>query len=292
MASSDDTLDRVLAWARGNELIRAVILEGSRANPRSKIDAFSDYDIAFVVPDVAPFHGNDAWARWYGEPLISWGDRHTPGGIENTMRLVIYEDGKRIDYCFWPPDALRMIKERGWLPPILDTGYRVLLDKDGVTEGLPPATGNPHVPRKPDEATFLEYVDDFWIDAAYVAKNLCRDHLLPAKHALNSMIVQSHLRRLLDWLSAIDTGWTEPAGIFGRGLKPKTPERYWLQVEALFVGADHASNWKALFEAFDLHRALAAEVAQALGFTYPGERDAAVRAYLDSLQKRDPLARP
>jgi aminoglycoside 6-adenylyltransferase len=291
VSAAEPMLDRVLEWARGNEQVRAVILEGSRANPRSKVDAFSDYDITFVVRDVSPFHRNDAWARWYGAPLISWGDRHVSGGIENTMRLVIYEDGSRIDHCFWQPEALRVIKERGWLPPILDTGYQVLLDKDGITDGLPAATHDAHVPNPPDEATFFEYIDDFWIDAAYVAKNLCRDELLPAKHALSTMIMQAHLRRLLDWRAAIEAEWNEPSGIFGRGLKSKTAKQLWARLEALFVGSTHAENWRALLDAFDLHRELASDVAQALGFTYPQERDAAVRTYLERLRERDPLAR-
>ncbi len=204
------------------------------------------------------------------------------------MRLVIYEDGTRIDYCFWPPDVLRTMKERGSLPPILDTGYRVLLDKDGVTAGLPEATTTAHLLRKPDEATFLRYVDDFWIDAAYVAKSLCRDELLPAKYALNTMVVQGHLVRLLRWRDAIERSWNAPAGIFGRGLRAVTPEPYWRRLAMVFVGAGHAENWEALFRTFDLHRELALEVAGALGYAYPGERDGAVRLYLMELRARDP----
>lgn len=286
-SNASQVLDRIVGWARDNDLIRAVILEGSRANPSSVVDAFSDYDVAFVVSDRTPFVQSDAWQAWYGERMVSWGDNVADAGIERTMRLVLYADGTRIDYCIWTPEALTTIKERGRLPAILDTGYRVLFDKDGITGGLRSATTAVHIPRKPDEATFLEYVDDFWIDAAYVAKNLCRDQLLPTKYGLNTMIGHGHLRRLFDWRMEIEHDWKLPAGRHGRSLRNFTPESYWRRLESLFVGAGHAENWDALSAALDLHRQLATEVAGALGFNYPHERDKAVTAYLQGQRERD-----
>jgi aminoglycoside 6-adenylyltransferase len=283
-AAADDVLDRLTAWAAADPNIRALILEGSRANPRSRIDAYSDYDVAIVVADRAPFDESDAWERWLGEPLIHWGDSGDDDGIVRTMRLVIYESGTRIDYCILTPDALARMKALGRLPPIFDTGYRVLLDKDGITAGLPAATHDTHVPRPPDAAEFARWIDDFWIDAAYVAKSLCRGERLPAKHGL-SLLVLWHLRRLLEWRAAVDDGWTLPAGRHGRGLQARVSPERWKQLEATFSGADVAADWRALWQALDLHRELAGEVASALGFDYPHQRDAGVTSYLRALSQ-------
>jgi aminoglycoside 6-adenylyltransferase len=280
-----DALDRVVAWATTNDDIRALILEGSRANPYATPDAYSDYDIALIVRDPAAFADSHDWESWYGEPLVHWHESGQPEDRLRTMRLVIYEDGTRIDYCIWPREAIDRMTAAGALPPILDSGYRVLVDKDGITEGLPPATHDPHLLRPPDEREFANYVDDFWIDAAYVAKSLARGELLPAQMALSSIAI-GHMRRLLEWRAAIDAGWTLRPRAYGRGLRALVPPQRWARLEALFPGADPDACWDALGLALDLHREIAAEVGDALGYAYPYERDARVGAYLRSLRPR------
>jgi aminoglycoside 6-adenylyltransferase len=275
-------LERIVGWAGENSLVRAVIIEGSRADRDATPDRFSDYDLAIVVTDPTPFVESHEWESWFGEPLIHWGDRQIDQDIERTMRLVIYGDGTRIDYCIWTPGALMRMKELGRLPAILDTGYRVLLDKDGITADLPIPTYTAHIPSMPDEAEFIRYLDDFWIDAAYVAKSLARRELLPSKYGL-SLVTLGHLRRLLEWQVEIEHAWSLRVGRHGRRLREFVRPDWWHRLEATLVGAEAAENWAALWNAVGLHHELAVEVAGALGFLYPHERDARVMVYLRSL---------
>ena len=60
MLSEAEALGRVVQWAEGHPLVRAVILESSRAVGQAAIDRFSDYDILLVVSDVRPFADDDA----------------------------------------------------------------------------------------------------------------------------------------------------------------------------------------------------------------------------------------
>jgi aminoglycoside 6-adenylyltransferase len=44
----------ILQIAKNDENIRAVILNGSRASPSSQKDEFQDFDIIYIVNEVAP----------------------------------------------------------------------------------------------------------------------------------------------------------------------------------------------------------------------------------------------
>ena len=54
--------------------------------------------------------------------------------------VIQFEEGHRIDFSLWEPEILRRIVASPQPDPELDAGYRVLLDKDHLTDGLPPPT--------------------------------------------------------------------------------------------------------------------------------------------------------
>jgi aminoglycoside 6-adenylyltransferase len=282
-ASEEVVLARIVAWARGNESVRAVLLEGSRGNRSSVFDEFSDYDIAIVVTDRAPFVESVDWAAWFGPILVHWGDHRVIDGITDDMWLVMYESGKRIDYCVWTPEELRVMVERGRVPAILDTGYRVLLDKDGLTTDLPPATHTAHIPSPPTEPEYLTPVNDFWWETLYVAKNLRRDELFPARWSFDAEMKFDMLRRMLEWRVAIDHGWALRPGNLGRGLKSRLPAERGQEIESTFVSAAPKENWDALWAMLSVFRKTAMEVGDALGYAYPSDLDARVTAYLRGL---------
>ena len=70
MRSTQQMLDLILAAARDDERIRAVILNGSRANPNAPRDFFQDFDIVYLVTDPLPFRNNYQWIRQFGELMI------------------------------------------------------------------------------------------------------------------------------------------------------------------------------------------------------------------------------
>ena len=61
MRNEEQVLDELRCWAHSREDIRAVILDGSRANPDADTDMFSDYDIELYARDVQPFLDSDSW---------------------------------------------------------------------------------------------------------------------------------------------------------------------------------------------------------------------------------------
>ncbi len=70
MRSEQQMFDLILDTARADERIRAVILNGSRANPNAPRDPFQDFDIVYLVTDVEPFVRNLEWIKRFGEMMI------------------------------------------------------------------------------------------------------------------------------------------------------------------------------------------------------------------------------
>jgi aminoglycoside 6-adenylyltransferase len=277
-------LDRLTRWATHHALVRALVLESSRANEQAPLDLFSDYDVLLVVSDVRPFVDDDAWLSDFGPPLVTFHDTKQVEGFETFARLVLYADHTKIDYLVWPVSLLHQLVERQALPDVLDWGYRALLDKDGLTDGLPAPTRTAHIAPRPTEREYLALVEGFWWETIYVAKNLWREEVLHAKYNLDVVMRHELLLRLLEWRVEVDREWAWKPGIVGRGLKAQLAPGTWSALEATWVGAGLEENWEALFAMTDLFRRVALEVGSALGYAYPRELDQRVSAYLQAVR--------
>ena len=66
MRSEKEMYDLILGYANADENIRAVILNGSRANPNRKPDPFNDFDIVYLVRDLTPCKEK----AYYKKPII------------------------------------------------------------------------------------------------------------------------------------------------------------------------------------------------------------------------------
>src|SRR5690349_19841977 len=93
-----DVLARLTQWANNQPLVRAMILESSRANDSAPIDLLSDYDVLLVISDTKPFSQRDTWLQAFGRILVTFRDKGQMYGHKTFNRLVLYEDGTKIDY--------------------------------------------------------------------------------------------------------------------------------------------------------------------------------------------------
>lgn len=286
-AGEGQVIDRLVRWADGEPLVRALILTSSRANPNASPDALSDYDVIVVATDAAPFLTDDSWLQACGTVLVRCRNNYPCLGETVPTRLVLYRDGAKIDYSLWNTTLLEKVLRGPQLPDVLDVGHRVLVDKDGLTVDLKPATFIAHTISLPDEEEFLTLVDEFWLETAYVAKNLCRGELVPAKYSLDAVIKFSLLRRMLEWYAALLHGRPVNTGFMGRGLQKLLARDVWEKLEATFVGPGTEENWEALFRTTDLFRAAARIVGERLGFQYPEELDRDMITHLSAIRNLD-----
>ncbi len=273
----------LVRWAEETPAARVVLLEGSRAalSCSAVVDRFSDYDAQVFVTDIQTFREDETWlTSAYGPPMVAFRDQHGSLGFTSVTRLVLYHDGTKIDFMLWPIERLQALSAAERLPPDLDVGYRILVDKDAATGSLPAPTDTALRPKKPTEQEFRALVEEFWWETTYVAKNLWREALFPAKYNLEAVIRFELLERMLTWYVGATHDWSSRVGTHGRWLPALLPRALWQQLESTFVGDDADHNWSALFQCTSVFRTIALAVADHLSYAYPHEMDRHVSAYL------------
>ena len=128
----------ILGVAERDARVRAVFMNGSRANPNAPRDIFQDYDIVYVVEETASFRAQPGWVDVFGERLVMQTPDemdHAAGQPTDLARcygyLMQFADGNRIDLRLMTlPRALEECQS--------DSQTIVLLDKDGILPPLPP----------------------------------------------------------------------------------------------------------------------------------------------------------
>jgi aminoglycoside 6-adenylyltransferase len=271
-----DVLERITRWARGNDLVRAVVLGGSRADPNADIDDLSDYDIELYVSDRMPFEHDDVWLEPFGPILVRW-----PATPRSTFdeawitRLVLFHDGVRIDF--------QITENRSVDPDTHRNGYRVLVDKDGLTDGLPKPTHDRYVIEQPTQDAFERIAAEFWWNVTYVPKYLVRDELPFAKFMLDGVLRSSYLHPMIEWSIGARNDWSVATGVQGRFFKRYLDGPTWAELEATYAGAGIAENVDAFRRMIELFRRLAVDLAERLGHSYPNELDRDVWAYCERL---------
>lgn len=288
--SSDDTeqvIRDLIQWADGKPAIRAMLLTSTRAVPDAVVDAYSDYDVILVVTDIRPFHVDRTWVNHFGEVVVGYWDPIQPDpdfGMEAFGNVIQYVGGLKIDFTLWPAEMLNHTVHTATLPAELDAGYRILLDKDGLTNELKPPTYQAYIVRPPDEIAFQKCIEDFYSNAPYVAKCLLRGELFPMKWALDDDMKRLFLRQMLEWRMAMDHGWAVTSGAIGKGLKKRFPPALWTQLEETYAGADIEENWNALFKTMALYRQVGMEVAAHLGYVFPQDMHERVVAFVERMR--------
>jgi len=285
----DDVIRRLVQWAEQHDSIRAMLLTSTRAIPGAPGDTYSDYDVILVVEDIHPFFEERSWLAHFGEVLVAYWDPiylDPDHSIEKTANVIQYEDGLKIDFTLWPVHLLRKIIQAPVLLAELDAGYRILMDKDHLTDGMQPPTYRAYIPAPPTNDVYQKTIEDFFSDAPYVAKCLLRGELFPTKWCLDYDMKHVYLRPLLEWRAEIDHGWSIPVGALGKGLKKRLPPELWSQLENTYAGADIAENWEALFRTMALFRQVAIEVGKELGYPYPHDLDQRVTSFVKDMQQR------
>ena len=280
---------KLIQWAEQQDAIRAMLLTSTRAVPDATVDELSDYDVVLVVEDIHPFHENRRWIKDFGDVLVTYWDPVYPDpeyGFAKFGNVIQYADGLKIDFTLWPLELLQKIVQSPALPAEMDAGYRILLDKDNLTQGIKSSTYSAYIPVPPTQEAYQKAIEEFFSDAPYVAKCLLRGELLPAKWCLDYDMKHVYLRPMLEWLMGLHHNWSLPTGSLGKGLKKKLPSDLWSQLEAAYAGANTADNWESLFRTMALYGQVAREVGEGLGYDYPLDLDERVTVFVKQMQQQ------
>lgn len=275
MRSEQEMYDLILGYARARDDIRAVILNGSRANPNRRPDPFNDFDIVYLVRELAPYKETPVH-RDFGELLVY--ERTDKNELfheefpEYVCYLMQFADGNRID--------LTIAETSRWRGYCFDDRLSaVLLDKDGFIPPLPAPDESSHYIEKPNAQTFFECRTEFWWVAPYVSKGLWRGQLLFAQTHMENCI-RKMLLQMLKWYAGALHGFALSAGKCGDRLRELLPEELWNGYLETFALCREDDVWRALFAAGALFTEVSRRVAEAFGFTIEDGYDRRVTAFL------------
>jgi aminoglycoside 6-adenylyltransferase len=276
-----------LRWAEGQPLVRAALLTSTLAIPGAEVDILSDFDVILILSDVRPFFEDWAWLGDFGRVLAKYCDPlEARDGFLKSGNVTQYENGLKIDFTLWPVELLQKIAADPALPDELDAGYRVLLDKDHLTEGLKAPAYRGYIPSPPSEAEYLRKIEEFFLDTGYTAKYLWRGDLMAAKTLLDYFVKDEQLRPMLEWHMEIEHQWSLKPGPHGRGLQKWLRGDLWAQLGETYTGFGVEENWQALDRTIALMRKVAQEVGARLGYAYPADLDRRGVAYVRDVKNQ------
>lgn len=270
-----DIMAPLLSWANCKENIRALIQTGSSSRAPTEADRFSDRDIELVCRDPVPLLADDAWIHEIAPVWVALYLENDPGDFET--RLVFFEGCRKVDFTVADRSRLDGMVESGCLDPLYERGYRVLLDKDGLTADLAAPTGAS--PRKPlpTEAEFVATVTEFWFEMAHMPAYLARGELWVVK--LRDGTMKEMLLRMLEWHALFTQGAATDVWYIGTKMKHWVDPATWKELQSVFGRFDAADSFRALEATIRLFVRLTDEVAARAGFTVP-EADRKIEAYV------------
>jgi aminoglycoside 6-adenylyltransferase len=279
MRSTKEIKNIILAIAENDARVKAVLLNGSRANPKTAPDKFQDFDIVFIVNEIESFLSDHNWIKIFGDILIM----QLPDEmiIYNEKKrssfayLMLFNDGNRIDLTLFPKNKLQS-------EFINDSLTVVLLDKENLFPDLPPASDKDYLIKQPIEKEFTDCCNEFWWVCTYVAKGLCRNEITYAKEMLE-IPVRNMFLKMTEWLVGVENNFSVSFGKSGKYMKNYiSPELY---KKILFTYPDHRSEniWNSLFLMTKLFSEFADKVSQSLYFSYNKIEEYNVKEYLEQL---------
>jgi aminoglycoside 6-adenylyltransferase len=273
--SRDLFLEQILTWAGGQHDLIALIMTGSRARPDGDLDEFADYDLEIFSRQPAKYTEDSQWMNeiapvWVFLPLTS-SSRGCP------TRLIIFEGGLKVDFSILPAEALEEMASSVALDELYEPGYRVLIDKTGVTAKLPAPSYRLPARKAPSEAEFRATIDEFWFEAYHIPKYLRRGDLWVVKH--RDWTMKQMLLSMLEWHAS-----AKGRDVWDIGLRMREwamPDA-WERMHQAFGRFDAQDSWRSFQAMVILFRETARNVADALGYHYPGDLDEAISNYLGS----------
>lgn len=272
MLHPDNIFQNILSLATSDDQIRGVVMVGSRAN-NPDADNLADFDIQLYSDDHSAYLENDTWLSTIAPVWICIALSYEDNDDNIPTRLVIFEDGIKVDFAFYPLHLLSDVQSR-W------QSCQILLDKDNVV--------NPDIvfvpaeiyPPTPDE--FFAIVNNFWFEAYHVAKYLKRGDLWLVK--FRDWATKEFLLPMLEWYAQSQHGWDYDTGYMGKHMPKWLDSNTWNSLHNTFAHFDADDSWSALLATTSLFSRLAQETAALLGITYPHDLEHNMMIFINRLR--------
>jgi len=280
---SSEEIQRLIIDVAKDDRIRAVLLNGSRANPKICPDKYQDFDIVYIVDDITSFISDIGWTNVFGDKLIWQRPDEMVVGAKNPEKnetfslLMLFTDGNRIDLTLLPKHKIGPNYKA-------DSLTIVWLDKDNMFSKVSSPNDSDYLIRKPTEKEFLDSCNEFWWVTTYVAKGLVRKEIIYAKEMLET-VVRPMFMYIITWYIGAKTNFSVSVGKGGKFMKDFLLPDLHNRILQTYSDHDSENNWSALLLMTNIFGELASAVAASLGYNYAIAEEKNVTAYLEQLYR-------
>lgn len=285
MRSETEIKNLILDFAKKDDRIRAVLLNGSRANPNIKPDRLQDFDIVFVVDNLESFTIDHSWTNIFGEKIIFQLPDEMTFENNDSFRekisfayLMLFKDKNRIDLTLFPKQKIKSNFN-------LDSLTILWLDKDNLFTNLPKSSDKDYHIQKPTQKDFIDTCNEFWWASTYVGKGLVRNEIIAAKKILET-VVRPMFTKVLEWKVGIENNFDVSIGKGGKFLKTYVPNDFYKKILLTYANSETEENWKALFLVTEIFQQTSNFVAKKLGFKLNESEQQNTFSYLKELHDR------
>ncbi len=283
MRTEQEMFHLILGIANADERVRAVYMNGSRANPNVLKDKYQDFDIVFVVTETGSYLASKSWISVFGElAIVQEPDSNDLGWGQNADFsrsygwLMLFKDGSRIDLHIQIIEA--MLEEY-----TADCLTVPLLDKDHILPPIPPSNDRKYWLQKPEKSQYDGCCNEFWWCLNNVAKGIVRDQL-PYALWMYYEIVHTQLDKMLEWTIGINTGFSVTTGMWGKYFKKYLPANLYEMYLKTYSDSNNENLWVAIFTTCALFRTVARVVGEHFSYPYRQSDDDNMMAYLEGMR--------
>ena len=284
MRNKEEMMKLIMDVAINDERIRAVTMEGSRANKNATHDQYCDFDICYIVSDIREFTKDNKWVEIFGEILIvqypmDWYSHpYNYAGHDNFAYLIQFKDGNRIDLTLI--DVCNIDKEQGYCEPRI-----VPLNKDNFKELQQIDDESVFYIQKPSEMEYYNTCNEFRWLSVYISKGLCREELYYAKYAYDVLMMEMFIK-MLNWKIGVDNDFNVTTGNHSKYLKRFLSLEEMKRFHSVFPNGTYEDIWSKLYVIYDYFAEIAKYVGEALKYNFDAKETEEVRSFLSERQKQ------
>ena len=261
MRNDQEMMDDIIDFATTDSRIKAVLLNGSRANPLATKDRYQDFDVVYVVEEVESWLNDIGWIDVFGQRIMLQMPEtmRNPANDGNFAFLMLFEDGNRIDLTLMPMSNIDMAN--------LDKMTVVLLDKENrFSQVERPSDRLFHV-QPPTELEYISCCNNFLWCLQNVAKGIARDEL-PYAMEMYEQIVRSEFNSMISWYIGVLTDFSVSVGKMGKYFKRYLPEHIYRMIKETYSDGNYDHMWKSVFIAIECFELVATDVGHYLNIPY------------------------
>lgn len=258
--------EKLLAVAKEDEDIKAIVLIGSSTRDTVKADEYSDLDVVIATEKPEGWLYGD-YPEKLGNVKISFVEPTLGGGKE---RRMLYDGSLDVDMIVFTPEQFEKAIREGVASWVMNRGYEIMYDAEDYSALLKENISHELSPTDLSEPEFNNMVNDFFFHTVWASKKILRGELWTAKMCIDAYL-KNYLLKMIEMYSVskyqVDV-WHD-----GRFLDRWAEREILSDLEKCFARYDREDMVSALSATLNLFCRLAGQTAEMKGYEYPKEAE-------------------